>query len=107
VEAGRLAIAVSGLHLLFPVLFLSMAAWVKVRYGDPGLMDEFNAILQASLTPPLLGAVLTIGVLPLAFIAWKDRYWSVWGRILFTVFTLAAVLFIWWLNEWNLLGYGV
>jgi len=38
-------------------------------------------------------------------LAWKQRYWSFAGRVHYTIVTLAALAFIWLLNNWNLLGF--
>jgi len=38
-------------------------------------------------------------------LAWKDSYWGIVGRVYYTLVTLAAVGFVWFLNNWNLLGW--
>jgi len=38
-------------------------------------------------------------------IAWRNHYWSVWGRMYYTLVTLGAVAFIPFLLSWNLLGF--
>jgi hypothetical protein len=38
-------------------------------------------------------------------LAWKNRYWGVAFCIYYTVVTLAAVAFVWFLSQWNLLGW--
>lgn len=52
-----------------------------------------------------LSAVLTIGVLIFAFLAWKNKYWSICGRVHYSLIGLASRVFIWFLNYWNLLGF--
>jgi hypothetical protein len=52
----------------------------------------------------LLSVPLTLGMVVLAALAWKDRYWSVAGRVHYTLVALAAVLFVFMLNSWNLVG---
>lgn len=63
----------------------------------------------SSLYLPLLlwlsAAVLTMGTLGFTALAWKNRYWGVMGRVHYALVTLAAVVFIWFLNFWNLLGW--
>ena len=41
----------------------------------------------------------------LAVLAWKDRYWGVVGRVHYTLVALAAVVFVRFLNNWNLIGF--
>jgi hypothetical protein len=60
-------------------------------------------MLAVALAFPVAAAVLTIGAAIFTGLAWRDRYWSVCGRIHYTLVTLAAVVFAWWLNYWNLL----
>ena len=38
-------------------------------------------------------------------LAWKDSYWSIPFRTYYTLVTVAAVAFVWFLNYWNLLGW--
>jgi hypothetical protein len=38
-------------------------------------------------------------------LAWKNRYWGIAGRGYYTLVTVAAVAFVWFLNYWNLLGW--
>jgi uncharacterized membrane protein YuzA (DUF378 family) len=54
---------------------------------------------------PLLTAVLTIGLLVFTLLAWKEGYWSTMGRVHYTLITLAALAFTWFMNYWNLLGW--
>jgi hypothetical protein len=52
-----------------------------------------------------VAAVLTAGALVSTVLAWKNRYWGIAGRAYYTLVTLAAVAFVWFLNYWNLLGW--
>jgi hypothetical protein len=38
-------------------------------------------------------------------LVWKDSYWNIAWRVYYTLVTVAAVAFIWFLNFWNLLGW--
>ncbi len=37
--------------------------------------------------------------------AWTRRYWAPFGRIHYTVVVGAALAFIIWLSDWNLIGF--
>jgi hypothetical protein len=53
----------------------------------------------------VLSALLTIAALVFTVLAWKNRYWGIAGRAYYTLVTVAAVAFVWFLNYWNLLGW--
>jgi hypothetical protein len=61
--------------------------------------------VRVALIIPIATALLALVCLWMTVRAWKERYWSVWGRIYFSFLTLTAVLFVPWLNYWNLLGW--
>jgi CubicO group peptidase (beta-lactamase class C family) len=53
----------------------------------------------------VLSAVLTVGALVYTVLAWKNSYWGIAGRAYYTLVTVAAVAFVWFLNYWNMLGW--
>jgi CubicO group peptidase (beta-lactamase class C family) len=53
----------------------------------------------------VLGAVLTVGALIYSVLAWKRSYWGIAARVHYTLVTVAALAFVWFLNYWNLLGW--
>jgi hypothetical protein len=59
----------------------------------------------STITPLwLLSVPLTLGIVVLGVLAWKDRYWGVAGRVHYALVVLAAVLFLLFLSSWNLIG---
>ena len=98
--AGSAAI----LMLLF-VLLLSM------MMNQTNLVEQFYASISVPLplilllVIPVIAAILTLFVIPLTVLAWLKKYWTLQGRIHYTLVTLALVTFIWWLNFYNLLGW--
>ena len=52
-----------------------------------------------------IAGVLTVGAIAFTVLAWKDHYWSALRRVHYTVVSLAALAFLWFLNYWNLLGW--
>ncbi|KAF5433123.1 hypothetical protein C5S36_07085 [Candidatus Methanophagaceae archaeon] len=89
----------SALYVLF------LLGMVIVLSDSTSLMYGIPPLLPFVLVLPLLAAVLTIGALCFTVLAWKNRYWGVFGRVHYTVVTVAALGFIWFLNYWNLLGF--
>lgn len=53
----------------------------------------------------VLSALLTALAVVYMVLAWKGRYWSVTSRTYYTLVTVAAITFVWFLNHWNLLGW--
>jgi hypothetical protein len=53
----------------------------------------------------VLSAALTVGALVYAVLAWKNSYWGIAARAYYTLVTVAAVAFVWFLNYWNMLGW--
>ena len=98
-RARLLAWAVYALDLLFVV---GMAAAISnvgaTAYGA-------SPLLIAVLTLSLLSAVLTVGVLVHTVLAWKGRYWGVFGRLHYSLVALSALTFVALLGYYNLLGF--
>ena len=93
-------VGISVLNLLFVAGVVQM--WM-FNLGFPrfglSLFDRF------ALGLGVLSAVLTVGALVYAVLAWKKGYWGVVFRLYYTLVTVAAVAYIWFLNYWNLLGW--
>jgi CubicO group peptidase (beta-lactamase class C family) len=53
----------------------------------------------------VVSAVLTIGALVYAVLAWMKGYWGVAFRAYYTLVAVTAVAFVWFLNFWNQLGW--
>jgi hypothetical protein len=62
-------------------------------------------LTEAALGLALLAAGLTVGAVACTALVWRRRYWSIIGRAHYTLLTLGALGFIWFLNAWNLLGF--
>jgi CubicO group peptidase (beta-lactamase class C family) len=98
--ADWIILGISVLNLLFLAGFgLGMAEMMQNVLLDPPL------IIKIALGLGLLAAMLTAGALVYTVLAWKDGYWGVAFRIYYTLVTVAAVAFVWFLNYWNLLGW--
>jgi hypothetical protein len=70
-----------------------------------GLMFGVPIIVHVALVIPIVTMLLTLVMLWMTFLAWKDNYWSFVGRIYYSFMTLSAALFVLWANYWNLLGW--
>lgn len=90
---------ISALNILFFIgLLIATSNQIAFMYGVP-------PFVVASVVIALVATALTIGCVIFTVLAWKKRYWSLVVRVHYTVVTLAMLAFIWWLNNWNLLGF--
>jgi hypothetical protein len=61
--------------------------------------------MKAALAIALVATVVMLGVVACVGLAWQRRYWSVLGRLHYTLLALGALAFSWFLNYWNILGF--
>jgi CubicO group peptidase (beta-lactamase class C family) len=95
--AYQLIVGISILNLLFVA--------GTVQWGNPVPLFGVSMIYKIVLGLGVLSAALTIGALVYAVLAWKEGYWGVAFCVYYTLTTVAAVAFVWFLNYWNLLGW--
>ncbi len=76
-----------------------------VLWGNPAPLFGISMIYKVVLGLGVLAAALTLGALVCAALAWKGKYWNLGRRLHYTLVTVAAVAFVWFLNYWNLLGW--
>lgn len=89
----------SALYLIFVIgLLMVLRDPMELMFGVPSALKVF-------LVFPIISAVLTIGALIYTVLAWMRKYWSGCARLHFTLIVLASLIFIWFLNYWNLLGF--
>jgi hypothetical protein len=91
-----LAWSFSVLSVFFIVAFFGMMT-------DPEIVFRVPPTLERLLLLPWILVIMAIGLIVLTAMAWVRRYWGVRGRVYFTALTLAAIIFLWWMNHWNLL----
>ena len=101
--ASRIAnwfiVGISVLNLLFVVGTMLMLSGLGFPRFGVTLTDKIMLGLG------VISALLTVGALIYSVQAWKKGYWGVAFRIYYTLVTVAAVAFVWFLNQWNLLGW--
>jgi hypothetical protein len=94
--AYRLMVVISILNLLFVI---GTFIWgPQIAFGIP-------PVYKVVMGLGVLSAILTVGSLVYIVLAWKNRYWGVTFRVYYTLVVVAAVAFVWFLNQWNLLGW--
>jgi len=80
------------------------AVWVAMWGMTNELLDP-PLILKIVLGLGVLSPVLTAGALVYTVLAWKNSYWGIAARTYYTLMTVAAVAFVWFMNYWNMLGW--
>jgi hypothetical protein len=99
--ARRIALLACGLNLMYVVgLFVAVAV-----LGQGAFVYGIPPIIVALYSLPLLAAVLALALLFFTVLAWKNRCWSLLGRIHYSLVTSAVLVFLWFLNHWDLLGF--
>jgi CubicO group peptidase (beta-lactamase class C family) len=101
--ARRISVAIGVLNLLFPVVVV--LAVLSTMDDLATLIGSFTRVLTLPLLLPTTAAILTLSAVGFTYLAWRERYWSVLGRLHYTFVTLNALIFLGWLNYWNLLGW--
>ena len=86
------------------LVFLASMVW-GVMKGTPNILLDPSFFIRVVLGLGVLSAILTVAALIYMVLAWKNRYWSTAGRAYYTLVTVAAVAFLWFMNHWNLLGW--
>lgn len=100
-RAQFLAVLVCSLNLVFAIgmgLAIFGSDYWQLFFGLP-------KIAIALLVLPPITTGLTLGLVILTVLAWKNQYYSIIGRLHYSLITVAAVGFIFFLNYWNLLGF--
>jgi len=98
--AYRVILGICLLNLLFLV-------GVALKWPPTQPSELHGIVLTTTIAVGLgvLAAVLTPAALIFTVLTWKDRYWGVTFRAYYTLVTVAAVAFVWFLNYWNWLGW--
>ena len=92
-----------GISVLNLLLVVGVARMFFFNLGFP--MFGVSLIDRIVLGLGVLSTLLTVAALVFAVLAWKNGYWGVVFRAYYTLVTVAAVAFVWFLNQWNLLGW--
>jgi CubicO group peptidase (beta-lactamase class C family) len=97
--------------IITSVLFLTgiigvlYSLFLKRIAGFPALAFGVSPMAKVMLWFLLGGGILGLVIPFFAIFVWVKNYWSILGRIHYTVVGVAALGFFWWLNYWNLFGF--
>jgi CubicO group peptidase (beta-lactamase class C family) len=102
--AARNARRLAALTALTFVVFLVLVVATFSADIDQ-LIYKWPPVFKVALAFPLLAIPLTLGVLYFAVRAWREGFWTRYGRIQYGIIAIAFTLFLWSLNYVNLVGY--
>lgn len=108
-KGSQYALWLAGTAVLLQIAFIS-GLYFLLNYSDAfnAYYTQLQAPLQLILllTIPVIASVFTVGTLICAIFVWKNKYWDLKNRLHYTLVLAALIIFMWWLNFWNLLGYN-
>ena len=91
------------LNVLFLIGFMAMMSNPEIAYG-------LTTGIKLLLLLPLVSVALTLVLVVLTVMAWRGvlnidqkPYWGLLARLHFTLVTLAALAYLWWMAYWELL----
>jgi CubicO group peptidase (beta-lactamase class C family) len=97
--AVKMSMGVSGLNLIFVILFVS-----ALSIYEETLASDVPTALYLTMILPNIAVLLAIAMVWCAVKCWQNAYWRLGRRIHFTLVTLAAVYMSWFFYYWNMLG---
>jgi len=101
---ARWAAALFGLLWLASLLGIaSIFADIIPAFGYPRLYFEIPPMLNIVLALSFVQGGLALAILVFAVLAWVRCYWTLGGRIFYSLLALFALLLTWSLTYWNLL----
>jgi hypothetical protein len=98
--AGWIIMGVCLLNLLFLV-----GVALKFPPTQPSELHDIASITEVVIGLGVLAALLTAGAVVCTVMAWKNGYWGGVFRAYYTLVTVAAVTFVWFLDYWKWLGW--
>lgn len=86
---------ISALSIIFLFGFSFIFSRQETVFGLPGWSNIIFLL-------PYIIALLAVCMVIFTVLAWKKQYWSITGRIYYTIITLTSMSFVWWMIYWNL-----
>jgi hypothetical protein len=91
--------------LLSLLVLLFLIGFVSV-FSNPETVFGISPWAQYLFLLPLPISILASGMVVFTILAWARGWWSLPGRVHYTLVTVAGLTFTWWMAYWNLwIGY--
>lgn len=95
---------VLGIACLLNIIFVIGLA-VTHSGGGEQLIYRVPPAFKVLLYLPLIALALLVVSIIYTILAWLKKYWTGCARLHYTLIVLAGILFAWFLNFWNLIGF--
>lgn len=94
---------IAGLMSWFFLIFIFgmvnvLSDYMELMFGVPPMLKSLSVLT-------MIAVILTVGMLLSLLLVWGKRYWTVYGRIHYTLVFFASCAFIWFLSYWRLFGF--
>jgi CubicO group peptidase (beta-lactamase class C family) len=101
--ARGLAVLFGLLLLLFMIGLVAIIGDIDPAYGVPRIFFGAPPLLSVLMVLPVLLALTAAAMVVAGALAWRERYWRLFGRIHYTLLGFMALVTIWLFWYWNLL----
>ena len=81
-----------------------MSHAILLTFGEESVFGV-PLLIRAILVIPIVTSILSVVFLALTVIAWMRGYWSLVGRLYYSLIALVSVLFVLFAGYWNMLGW--
>ena len=96
---------VAGLLSILNIIYIMGLLAIIMTLGQGAFAQGVPPVVIALYTLPLVGLLLTLVLVALIVLAWKNRSGAVMGRVYTSLIVVAALAFSWFLSAFDLLGY--
>jgi len=86
------------------LIFCITTAIITLKLGKYAFMFGIPFSLKVILVIPILLCGISVCLLAISILAWKNSYWTRLKRYFFTIYTVAVVMFLMCLEFWNMVG---
>jgi CubicO group peptidase (beta-lactamase class C family) len=76
---------------------------IGLLIGNTTLVGEVNHIVTMLVVAGYIFSLLTCGLILSTFVLWRKRLGTLTSRVLYSVVTLIAIIFVWFLKFWNII----
>lgn len=101
--SGRARLALSLSVLIGILIIAGFAAFIGGISSD--IVYVVPPILIVATTLLSVAAIAGLALIPAAVLAWRSRWFTVGGRLMYTLLAVTTPLTLSWVWYWNLLGY--
>jgi hypothetical protein len=76
---------------------------IGLLIGNSTLVGEVKQTVILLVVAGYIFSLLTCGLILSTFLLWRKRLGTLTSRVLYSVVTLMAIIFVWFLKFWNII----